>query len=110
MICAHLRRKDQPFYRLLGGSESRNACRSVRVMMVRVPDFRAFNCLSRIALYSEVCPIEATAAASWIGKASFSTECRSIDDSRLAILIRLASLPAGQRAHKRDRGNHGCNG
>ena len=103
MICAHLRRKDQPFYRLLGGSESRNACKSIRVMTVRVPYFRALNCLSRIALYSEVCPIEATAAASWIVKASFSTVGRSIDDSRLAILIGLASLAAGHSAQKTDR-------
>src|SRR5712672_3757670 len=100
MICAHLRRKDQPFYRLLGGSESRNACRSVRVMMVRVPYFRAFNCWARIALYSEGCPIEATAAASWRVKASFSTVGRSIDDSRLAILIGLASLAAGQKTDR----------
>src|SRR5258708_26566974 len=91
MICAHLRRKDQPFYRLLGGSESRNACKSIRVMMVRVPYFRAFNCFSRIALYSEVCPIEQTAAASWIVKASFSIIGRS-GDSRFSTLVSFISL------------------
>jgi integrase len=46
------------------GNESRNACKSIRVMIVRVPYFRAFNCFSRNALYSEVCPIQQTAAAS----------------------------------------------